>query len=478
MKISEIFHLNKSQYELDFVDINPNADIPLFLDPYLISKMGFPLARSAYFTLKSYFEYLLDLLRSGDIQSAKEIFSYLGETNELCLGLSKGTPAGKGMGPTDATRIFASLMKSKAYKTGLMEDIEDFRIFVPNVDKDKVSDMTANIIKKQLIDYTQNQCLLWDIPLQKEITSGHFWNPAISKWDIEYTDMLVYNGRKIILVPKRLISFSKAYSSQVYYDHFILNFLQNEHLKLQSSLVQRRKDNTPYVTKKSIKDKLPGMSKDWLANFTVKHPAIFAKFKDEAIKREKTPQNSDLCGEELSDITDYLIDGLDSIPTGREHASDYHKLIVGILELLFYPQLCNPIIEREIHDGRKRIDLTFDNCAESGFFFRLPQTHSIPSSIIMIECKNYRDDIKNPELDQMGGRFGVNRGMFGITTCRDIQNMALFLKRCQDTYRDGRGLIIPLVDNDLKEMLIDFPEKGEQAWEKLIQERFFAVKAC
>ena len=81
---------------------------------------------------------------------AEELFSHLGETNEVCLGFSKFAPQGKGMGPSDATRIFKSLKVSKALRTGIMEDIEDFRIFVDNVDKDKMSDMTANIIKKTI----------------------------------------------------------------------------------------------------------------------------------------------------------------------------------------------------------------------------------------------------------------------------------------------------------------------------------------
>lgn len=78
MRISKLFGLNKSQYELDFVDINPSIDTPLFLDPYFISKCDFPFACEAHSTLKSYFEFLLALLRSGKIRQAEELFSHLG----------------------------------------------------------------------------------------------------------------------------------------------------------------------------------------------------------------------------------------------------------------------------------------------------------------------------------------------------------------------------------------------------------------
>ena len=150
MKISERFKLNKTQHELDFVDVDTDLDFPLFLDPYFIAKNDFPIASEAHSSLRSYFKCLLSALKEGRMREAEELFSHLGETNEICLGFSQTKPQGKGMGPSDASRIFKSLKESHALKTGIMEDIEDFRIFVDNVDKDKMSDMTTNIIKKHL----------------------------------------------------------------------------------------------------------------------------------------------------------------------------------------------------------------------------------------------------------------------------------------------------------------------------------------
>ncbi|MBR5960973.1 MAG: hypothetical protein IKZ98_08235 [Clostridia bacterium] len=480
MRISELFGLKKSQHELDFVDVDIDFDTPLFLDPYFIAKNDFPFADEARLSLRTFFESLLRALKKNRIAEAKELFSHLGESNEVCLGFSKARPQGKGMGPSDATLIFQSLKESRALKTGIMEDIEDFRIFVKNVDKDKMSDMTANIIKKQLIDYTQEQCKIWGIKLISSIPSGFYWDRGSCTWENQYTEMLIYDGRKILLVPKRIVSFSKEYTPQKYMQDFILNFLQNEELRLNGPLVQHRKDTkrTPYVTKKAIREKLDfgnSVDKEWLASFTEKHTDVFGEFRARTRSKISPVSNDDLSSEPLREVCDYLINRLRSIPKGSKDATDYHRTIVGILELLFYPYLCNPAIEHEIHNGRKRIDIVFDNCAETGFFFRLCNTHRIPSRFIMVECKNYSREVANPELDQIGGRFSPNRGQVGIITCRTVDDMNKLINRCSDSYRDLRGLIIPLVDEDFYILLQYKAEKNDRAIDTFIQERFHSI---
>lgn len=473
VKISKLFRLNKSQYELDFVDIDPDVDTPLFLDPYYISKCDFPFAIDAHNTIRSYFEFLLALLRGNRIKQAEELFSHLGESNDICMGMSKGKPRGHGMGPEDTVAIFSELLKSRAIKSGVMEDIEDFRIFVPNVDKDKVSDMTANIIKKHLIVYTQEQCNLHGIPLVESVPSGMYWDSRRKIWDNQYTERLIISESPILLVPKRIVSFTDKYTSGEYRQHFVLNFLQNENLRLQTSLVQKYKSGEEYVTKKSVVDHEGMIDKEYLIRFTEQHPEVFADFKKQTSKKISHINGAVLENLDAESICEHLMSKLASIPSGTADASNYHNLIIGILELLLYPNLSSPKKEHAIHEGRKRIDITFNNSAETGFFYTLPNNNAtLPCPFVFVECKNYTGEVANPELDQLSGRFSNRRGKVGILACRTLDHNDAFIKRCADTFEDDRGLIIPITDDDLNIALTNFPLQGPDALEEILAQKY------
>lgn len=480
MRISEIFSLNARQAELDFVDVDTDRDIPLFLDPFVLSTRTDPWSVQASNTVRSFFHYFINLIYAGETEEARYLFDYLHEPNETCLGLSRGRPRGNGIGDGDAQRIFDSLIASKAAQTGLLNDLEDCCIFVDGVDKDKTSDMTTNVIRKHLLEYTKQQCNLWRIPLEHNASSGFYWNASQRQWQGEQCEVLIVNGRKILLVPKAVVSYSKKHTPRQFHQHFVLNFLQHEHLRIKSALVRqtikRGRVVREYVTKKSLIEQGGAtFSKDFLSTFTNAHPEVFALFRKAPRTQTKSLPLRDFSDFDIEGVARYLCDKLQSAPPGRDYATQFHRLAVSILDFILYPRLTNPIIEREIHEGRKRIDLTFDNGAPEGFFLRLPNQAQLPCPFIFVECKNYGREIGNPELDQLSGRFSFNRGKVGLLVCRNLQDPALMVQRCRDTYQDDRGLILPLSDDDLLAALQERIEDVEFPLEQRLQELYSQI---
>lgn len=58
---------------------------------------------------------------------------------------------------------------------------------------------------------------------------------------------------------------------------------------------------------------------------------------------------------------------------------------------------------------------------------------------------------------------------------RAVDDMPKLLERCSDTFKDSRGLIIPMVDNDFYDLLNYKSEKNEQAIDNFLQHRFHAI---
>jgi transposase InsO family protein len=96
---------------------------------------------------------------------------------------------------------------------------------------------------------------------------------------------------------------------------------------------------------------------------------------------------------------------------------------------------------------------TYTNAAQSGFFWRAHTAHNIASRQIMVECKNYSKDPANPEIDQLSGRFGANRGKLGMMLYRTVEDYDRLCTRCRDTAQDDRGFMLPLGDEQVLEYL-------------------------
>lgn len=451
-RFSQYFCLGKTQAELDFVDVFINDDIPLFIDPFVFKLCDDAWSIECNDLIIDFFTTVINAIKNNRSQYARELLEHLSEPQETHLGVSKNSVSGKGVSGKQANDLYDKLSTSKAVQSGNITDISDCELMITGIGFDKVSDITTNIIREKLISYTQEQCNLHGIPM-RPVPSGKLWSPTEKRWiNGKYVDLPVADGKRIILVPKSHVVHKMTLFSKELYEIDILEYIQAEQVKAMTSLVEVLKNGKRRVTKKRLKEQEEyRMSKEFIYAFCDRHPEILEQYKQRKIQSGITKVTFDDV-DEIS-VANALIDTLKQIPPGNSHASAFHSLSIGILEFLFHPHLMYPKKEHEVHEGRKRIDITFNNAATNGFWYQIRTANNINATTIMIECKNYTHDIKNPELDQISGRFSHQRGWFGIILSRHFDNKQLFVQRCRDTASDGRGIILCMDDEDIITLL-------------------------
>jgi len=449
MRVSEYFKLGKTQPYLDFVDVRLNTDIQVFVDPTALRSLKSTWGHACASLVQHYFEAVLAHIKKGNDIKAQSLLNSLSERNEFHLGYCSGRSKGHAFGKISAKYVWGALSNSLASKTGLLQDLEDTCLLIKGIDKDMISDAVCNIIRGPLIKYTQDMCAYYGILLTPDIPSGPIWNPTSEAWESSLVSLPMTDEGKVILIPKILVRHNINYQYQEYYRHFLLPIMQDAELQANTSLVRLLKDGRKRVTKIDLLEKY-GSDKLAVVNQTLKYPHALKKYKTEKEDQASYPLNH----EQFSQIEendppnwDDLIVALSELSIGQECADEYEKLIEKILSALFYPSLCNPTKQHKIHEGRKRIDITYTNESKFGFFAWLSIHY--PSAFIFVECKNYGKEIGNPEIDQLSGRFSPSRGIVGILVCRSVNNPKLLEKRCIDTAKDQRGYILVLSDTDI-----------------------------
>lgn len=171
------------------------------------------------------------------------------------------------------------------------------------------------------------------------------------------------------------------------------------------------------------------------------------------------------------DILASYLKEVKKLKPGRRDASRYHELIFNILKTIFENRLRRPAKEEYLADDTQKVDITFQNLREQGFFKQLDEGYHIVCPNIFIECKNYNEDLGNPEFAQIQNRLNRKRGQFGIIVCRKIINHERVRQRQDNLVKDDKYVIV-LADSDIKKLVRMKLEGEEEEIDHYIEEKF------
>lgn len=451
--MSQHYKLGLEQPSLEFVDVVLEEDTRLFLDPRAFQALKSAWGDECAALISHFFDEVLSAIREEDENRARLLLDGLHEPNETRLGFTRGRVAGRGIGGGLADDLYESLAASDAVRAdGLIEDLEDTALLIPGVGVDLISDITTNIVRRQLIAFTVATAEKYGMPLVDGVDSGALWSPETGLWQNAPTRLLAPDGKPLILVPRSVARWRLDYDPGEYYRHYVLRFLQTRELeKTRSSLVwvvkTGRNKGERRVYKKDVekreKKKRGQGSKTIAARNTLLHPEILDAYRADKRGTYQPPDSIEFLAEKVGTPrpkwAKLLKDVVDCKP-GKDDATKYHRAIEALLTALFQPSLVDPVLEQEIGEGTKRIDVRYRNMARGGFFKWFTDQHQ-KAPWVAVECKNYKEDVKNPEVAQIAGRLTPKRGLLGFLVCREIKNRQTFLKRVRQELDLDRYII-------------------------------------
>lgn len=236
MKFSEEFSIRKRNSD-DWFDPILSIDSKLFIDPFLIFKSKKEEFRGVHNKMVEFFNKIFKIVaQSGGeknnlyYKKARSLLLFP-EVGELCLGYTRGGTRGSGSGRGFSNQIYNSMWEM--IKRGIKDirHFEELGIFNEGIGADRISDMTANLIKSQLILYTQKVCKTYNIQTTyKKVRNSNF-DHENGRWFSEKVKLPInpINRHPIILVPESFLDYLPEINSEDFWDYLVS--FENERLR-------------------------------------------------------------------------------------------------------------------------------------------------------------------------------------------------------------------------------------------------------
>lgn len=225
MLFSEQFGI-KCMGDEEWFDPILHQDTRLFIDPFSVFKSDDELFKDSYSEMMYFFQQAFETIaHAGGVQShlsykKAESMLVFPEVNAICLGYSN-TQQGSGTGPKWAKVLTLNISMIIAKGVTHISHFEELGIFCEGVGPDRLSDMTANLLKNRLITYTQRICNLHGVAMQKTRVQNAYFDYEYKRWCAgEYLLPVnpLKNNAPIVLVPKSFLNVLPEINSQDFSD--------------------------------------------------------------------------------------------------------------------------------------------------------------------------------------------------------------------------------------------------------------------
>lgn len=272
MLFSEYYGI-KYMGDEDWFDPILTQDTLLFIDPFAVFKSKDGLFKDTYSEMMYFFQKAFELIaRAGGSKtnlSYKKAESILvfPEVNAICLGYSKSR-RGSGTGPLWAKTLTRNINTVISNGVTQISHFEELGIFCEGIGPDRISDMTANLLKGRFITYTQRICNLYEIPMEKKRVHNAYFDYEYMRWcDGEYLlPVNPYKGNSpVILIPKDFLN--------------MLPEINSEDFSNTIDLAERLRNDFNYEIDKNL-------DKQKIAEIAMEHYDLVKEYIDIVEKRE------------------------------------------------------------------------------------------------------------------------------------------------------------------------------------------------
>jgi hypothetical protein len=446
-RLNDYYGLPFTQEEVDFAIPFLDDDIPLYVDPFLLWKSPSQQDNGLHLGVISSINYFGRLSREGKLAEAVAALVNISECREVGLG-SAANKAGHRIGKETAEEILSLFQSIPQIIQGGLAHVEEIQLFVDQISRDRISDITCSLVKSHLIDYTIDQCQRWDIPSSP--TRIELFDHRSQKFITETISLPAnpLTAVPILLVPKRWLryvpwinfddyfktSFAKVDPSACSENRIaILNYNRHNFDQVQTYIQQKERTAADCKNDPLFKP----------------IPITYAKRKISQIR---------------------------NLPTGTTDKADklYEDYGAQLMASLLYPHLDFADDQSRTDSGVLIRDLIFYNNRSFDFLADIYQDYGCRQ--IVMELKNVAK-VEREHVNQLNRYLNDQFGRFGILLTRKPLPDNIF-RNTVDLWAGQRRCIIALTDQDLDTMVTVFESKSRLPIEVIKRAYINFTRAC